>query len=157
MRLFIGLVIALAILVGGGAVLLSTNQAPLPLPPPAKAPPPAAPAQPEKKTMSTEQFRLVGAEVMESIPSRDAYKKGETLPILKAGERFALINEAIGDDPALRDEAITLYRSCAVSGQYQDSVRALCYWYLRRLSKEAGKTVPRKAVPSFIRDLTDQL
>jgi hypothetical protein len=94
---------------------------------------------------------------MESIPNRDAYKKGESLPILKAGGRFALINEAVGDDPALLDEAITLYRSCAVSGQYQDSVRALCYWYLRRFSKEAGKTVPRKAVPSFIRDLADQL
>lgn len=161
--------LALVILAGGAAILLQTNQAPLilstqepeltPVQPPAIEPEPLlAP----KQGLTTEEFRTLGAEVMSSLPTKASLKslKAEDahnvpLPILLAGEKLGGIAEAVSKDPALEAEAMLLYESCAVSVQYPDSVRALCFYNYRNLSEKSGRAM--KSVPAPIRQLADKL
>lgn len=158
MKAFLAMALALVFLGASAAVLLRTEQAPLPMAPAEEAPPaPVVPAEPEKVVMTTEAFRILSAEVMGSVPNRDSFKKGEDLPILVAGERFGIILESVGDDPGLQAEASTLFQECAASGQYQDGVRALCYWHLRSLARKTGKAVSRNAAPPHIKALAEQL
>lgn len=159
MKLGIGILFVAAFLGASAIVLLRTDQAPLPLAPREEAPPPVvepAPA-PEPQVMSTEEFRTLGAEVMRSLPSRENFRKGVDLPILVAADHFVRLNEAVGDDPGLKAEAMTLYQACANSGQYQDGVRALCYWNLKGLAKSMGKQLGRSSAPPHIRQLAEQL
>jgi hypothetical protein len=158
MKLWLGLLLVALFLGTSAMVLLRTDQAPLPLAPQEEvAPPVAAPVEPEKKVMTTEEFRTLGAEVMSALPSRENFRKGVDLPILAAADLFVRLNEAVGNEAGLQAEAMTLYQECANSGQYQDGVRALCYWNLRALAKKMGKQLGRSSAPPHIRNLAEQL
>jgi hypothetical protein len=160
MKLWIGILLVAVFLGASASVLLSTDQAPLPLPPKEEAPAveaAAPPPPPEKAVMTTEEFRTLGAEVMSALPSRENFRKGVDLPILAAADLFVKLNEAVGEEAGLQAEAMTLYQECANSGQYQDGVRALCFWNLRALAKKTGKQLGRSSAPPHIRNLADQL
>ena len=107
--------------------------------------------------MSTEEFRVFAAETMAGLPPLDNFRKGVDLPILVAGPKFAALDEAVGDEAGLQAEAMKLYRECANSGQYQDGVRALCYWHLRALTKRTGGQLSRSSAPPHIRELAERL
>jgi hypothetical protein len=156
MKAIVVLLIALVFLAGSAHLLLRTQQAPPPALPrvPVAAP---APTVPEKKIPTTEEFRALGAELVASLPLLSQFKKGQDLPILVAGEKFAELNRKTEGDPGLQAELMSVYQGCALSGQYQDGVRALCFWHLRALARQTGKTIPNRAVPPHIRELTDRL
>lgn len=177
MKRWIFLALAVLIVVGSGALLLHTQQAPLvsvnetvepalepvTVPTPAPVSDVAAPAAPVKH-MSTEEFRALGAEVMKALPTKADLKKltdeeahGTPAPIITAGVELGKIAEAIADDPALEAEAITLYRECAASPQHPDSVRALCYSNYKRLAKKTGADFDQTVVKKYLRDLADRL
>ncbi len=162
-------VIVVGILAGSAWLLLRTEQAPLPpvvAENPVAAVDPAAAVVEEESTpqITVEQFRSLGAEVMRSLPTRQSVKSltaeethGVPVPLFVAGERLGAIAEAVENNFSLAEEAILLYKGCASSGQYPDSVRALCYLNYRALVKKLGQPVARKLVPSHISDFAERL
>jgi len=168
MRLWMLALLALVFLVGGATILLQTNQAPPVLSPQEPEPTPVQPPAPEPEavastqSLTTQEFRSLGAEVMSSLPTKESLKslKDEDahnvpLPILLAGEKLGAIAEAVSKDPALEAEAVLFYENCAISNQYPDSVRALCFYNYRNLSEKSGRAM--KSVPAPIRQLADKL
>jgi hypothetical protein len=176
MKRWVFLALAILIVLGAGVLLLHTRQAPLvteaetaaveapePAPMPAPVSDTAAPAAPVKH-LSTEEFRALGAAVMQALPTKadlrklsDAEAHETPAPIITAGIELGKIAQAVADDPALEAEAITLYRECAVSPQHPDSVRALCYSDYKRLAKKTGADFDEHIVKRYLRDLADRL
>lgn len=166
---FLWIPLAVFVLGGIGLILLRTNQAPLPVAvseggapsadadlvnAPAPPPPPVA----ENPALSTEEFRTLGAEVMRSLPMKNAAKGAEvSFPILVAGERLGAVAEAMQNEPALSEEGLLLFRGCAASDQYSDSVRALCFAYFRAFHKRAEKPISQGMIPAHIRTLAERL
>ncbi len=152
----------LFLLIGLGMVLLRTHQAPLPMGKEevqdeivAVAASTDAKAM-ESKPLSQEEFRMLGAEVMKSLPSPTTSVEGG-LPILNSGERFAPIEEAIRKEPSLAEEGILLYLECGKSSHLPVSVRALCVTYLEQHKKNFGKKVSTEMIPRRISDLAHTL
>ena len=182
MKLALFLGILLALLLGAGSVLLRTSQAPFAAlqpreaAPPAPAPVASAPAaaapnsgagtagSAEPKRYTREEFRALGEAALAKLPGKDTLsglKETDAfqapLPILKAGAALQPLVDAVHADEELSNEAIVIYRTCTASGEYPDSVRALCLHHFRRLARKSGKPTPEGFAPSFIRDLTAKL
>jgi hypothetical protein len=177
MKLALFLCFLLALLVGAGSILLRTSQAPFaalqnrePAPVPAplnvSAPPPAGsgPGEAAEKKYTREEFRALGEAALAKLPGKEsvgALKEADAfvapLPILKAGEILRPLAEAVHLDAELSAEAILIYRTCAASGDYPDTVRALCLHNFRRLARKSGKPTPEGFAPAFIRELTQKL
>jgi hypothetical protein len=161
-KLGVSFSVALLLLIGMGMVLLRTHQAPLPL---GKeeiqdeivAVAAATDAQSlDAKPLSQDEFRMLGAEVMKSLPSSSSSLE-VGLPILNAGLRFSPIEEAIRKEPSLADEGILLYLECGKSSHLPVSVRALCVTYLEQHKKNFGKKVSTEMIPRRISDLAKTL
>ncbi|RYZ97325.1 MAG: hypothetical protein EOP11_22205 [Proteobacteria bacterium] len=178
MKLALFLCCALALLTGAGLLLLRTSQAPFSAlqatavtkPAPAAEPAPAAltanpaEANPGAKHYTKEEFRALGESSLRQLPGKEtlaALKEGDAftapLPILRAGEVLGPIAAAVHEDELLSEEATVIYRTCAASGDYPDSVRALCLHHFRRLTRKNGKPTPEGFAPSFIRELAAKL
>ena len=156
MKILAWIVLAHALLVGAALVLLNSDQAPPPEPEkPVEVAAPAQPVAEKKPVMSTEAFRTMAAEVMSTMPKADS--PGKEPSVFAAGQRVALILEKTEGDAGLQEEARTLLRSCALSVQHSDAVKAVCYMNFRALSRSLGKSYPDRMVGKHIRDLADQL
>jgi hypothetical protein len=134
--------------------------APAPIPAGDAAANPAA----SPKHYSREEFRALGESSLRQLPGKDglaALKEADAitapLPILRAGEVLGPIAAAVHEDSNLSEEAAVIYRTCVASGDYPDSVRALCLNHFRRITRKNGKPTPEGFAPSFIRDLAAKL
>ncbi|MGE3262579.1 MAG: hypothetical protein AB7K68_12430 [Bacteriovoracia bacterium] len=177
MKRWIFFTVAILVVIGAGAILLTTRQAPTTL---EAASSPAADAisgitdevpaplpvsdVASVKRLSTEEFRALGAEVMKALPNkndlqrlREAETHGTPPALIAAGIQLGKIAEAVANEPALEAEGITLYRECAASPQHPDSVRALCYSNYKRLSEKAGIPVNQYVVSKSLRQLAEKL
>lgn len=173
MKRWLFLALAVVTVIGIGALLLRTRQAPditqdseeIPVLNETLAPPPpVSDLAASRPRLSTEEFRQIGAEVMKSLPTKNdlqnldaAQAHGTPPPILTAGLALGKLAEAIGDDPALEAEAVTLYRECAASPQYPDSVRALCFSNYKRLTRKTGAAFNQYVVNKALRQLAEKL
>jgi len=181
MKLAIFLSCLLALLIGAGALLLRTSQAPfeaLQAKAPIAAPAPAPVAVAEVpatavgasspsnsvRVYSREEFRTMGEAALAKLPGREmlsAMKEADAyvapLPLLKAADALKPIVEAVHADADLAPEAMVIYRTCASSGDYPDSVRALCLHQFRRLTRKSGRASPEGFAPGFIRELAGRL
>lgn len=178
MKRWVLLGVAILIVVGAGAVLLNTHQAPVVLDPPPPAveeistptvtdeviPPAPVSDVASVKHLSTDEFRALGAEVMKSLPTKKDLQKlkddeahGTPPALISAGVELGKIAEAVANEPALEVEAITLYRECAASPQHPDSVRALCFSNYKRLAKKTGAAFNERIVSKPLRDLSEKL
>jgi len=161
MKLAIWVAASVFFLLASGTILLRSTQAPLALEPaPNSAPAAAEPEPSAPTTLSTEEFRTLGAELMRTLPRRKGSTKvnGDvSLPLVFAEERLVTVAEAVRNEPALEEDALLLYRECAQAEQFPDTVRALCFLYLRSLAALTGKNLPRTSVPYEIRALGEKL
>lgn len=159
MRQWLVIGIALFVLVASGAFLIFTQQSHEPAVAPVEAEviPTPAPVSLDQVHFSVEEFRALGAEVMKSLPVKSAEQTESVPPLVKAGAELGKIGDAVAKDPALTDEALTLYRECAASPQHPDSIRALCFSNYRRLAKKSGKAYDEHVVRKNIRDLAEKL
>lgn len=173
MKRWLFLALAVAIVIGVGALLLRTRQAPdisqnpeeFPqLSETVPSPMPVSDVAASRPRLSTEEFRQIGAEVMKSLPTKNdlqnldsAQAHGTPPPIVTAGLALGKLAEAIGDDPALEAEAVTLYRECAASPQHPDSVRALCFSNYKRLTRKTGAVFNQYVVNKALRQLAEKL
>lgn len=125
---------------------------------------PVPPAALAGKKLSVEEFRSLGMEVMKELPTKRAIQnekatsnEASPLPVIDASKALEKISNAVKAEPSLEAEAVPLYRECASSSTFADSVRALCYSHYRALSQRLGKPLTDKGVPRFIRNMADQM
>lgn len=170
MKRWIFLALAVGIVVGAGALLLTTRQAP-DVETPATFErvedtqlPDSASDLSGAKHLSTEEFRALGAEVMKALPRKEDLQKikaeesnGTPPALIAAGVELGKISEAAANEPALEAEAVTLYRECAASPQHPDSVRALCFSNYKRLAQKTGAPVDEAVASKAIRQLAEKL
>lgn len=184
MKKWILLAVAIGILVGVGAILLSTRQAPLITEtnePAAQTAPSvatntitdtaattatetAADASVAKKILSAEEFRALLLSVRAALPRKEALQKldeseihGTPEPIVEAGRQLGRVAQALADDPSHAREAFGFYESCAGTHDFADSVRALCFFHYRAVGGSLGLEVRESIAPQDIRDLADRL
>jgi hypothetical protein len=179
MKRWILLAVAVLVLLGTGAILLNTHQAPdiYESSPPTdteiiapsltdEAPPMPTPASDvaSVKHLSTEEFRALGAEVMRALPTKKDLQKlkdeeahGTPPALISAGVELGKIAGAVANEPALESEAVTLYRECASSPQHPDSVRALCFSNYKHLAEKTGAPFNERVVKKYLRDLSEKL
>jgi hypothetical protein len=181
MKKWIALASALAILIGVGALLLSTRQAPLledadpaaiPLatgttvtatdtspPSPPESSPPA-----QIKGLSVEEFRTLTAKVAQALPTKESVKglseqeaHNMPKPIAEAGAQLGQIAQAVSQEPSLGQEAYSFYEKCSASAQYLDAVRALCFSNYKEMGTKLGLAVREETAPAKIRELSEKI
>lgn len=178
------MIIAAAILLGVGALILTTHQSRVSLPSEssqsaiepntAAAEDTAAKVNPTignqgnpvdpKQHLTLEEFRVLAQQVSKSLPTKQDLKKISPedahlspSPVLAAGESLGRIAEAVYNEPTLGEEAMVFYLDCANAPMYPDSVRALCYSNYKSLAKKLGRSIEQSTVPASIRQLADKL
>lgn len=157
------IVLAHVVLITAAYFLLRTEQAPeIVKPAPIVKAEPAAPAVPQGPTI--EEFRVFAAEKVREIPMGSSLASNANgalwpreLSIAIAAKALDSIVQKAGDDPALIEEAATLSKSCILSVQYNDLIKALCYLHLRKLSQKLGAEVSGRLVGRHIRDYANLL
>lgn len=162
-KLLVGVLVGFSLLGGWGIVLLRTHQAPLTMESQkgideissvqAATQTPQPPTT-EEAPLSQEEFRLLGAEVMKSLPQSSVDSE---LMILLAAEKFDPIQKAIRREPTLVSEGILLYEECGKSEQLKFSVRALCVAYVEKHTRSLGKRPMLEKFPKKLVDLAKTL
>lgn len=113
------------------------------------------PASISKQKLSVEEFRMLGVDVIKTLPRQPSRNKtnqenvGEALPLVVAGKQLSRMADALAEEPTLIQEALPVYLHCATAQEFSLFVRALCYanyeFYARSIqAKRESHRVPRE-------------